>query len=103
MRTTTTNHALGCGRVQGRFGLFALHHFPFHRNKKGASRISGRAHCFYPYFQTSKSEGVNPPIFKIYISLRISGLEGIECFYPLDKIPGKTDFAGFPAAQGEPP
>jgi len=61
-------------------------------NKKGASRISGRACCFYLYFQTSKLEGVNPPNFEVYISILISGLGGIGGFYPLDKILGKSGF-----------
>jgi hypothetical protein len=73
--------------------------FPFHRNKKGANRISGRAHCFYLYFHTSKSEGVNPPIFHIYISIRISGLEEIDRFYPLDKIFGEAGFQLFAASR----
>jgi len=47
---------------------------------------------FYLYFQTSKLEGVNPPNFEIYISILISGLGGIEWFYPLDKILGEEGF-----------
>ena len=36
-------------------------------DKKGASRVSGRACLICFYFQISKLEGVNPPNFEIYI------------------------------------
>jgi hypothetical protein len=64
-------------------------------NKKGASRISGRACLIYFYFQTSKLEGVNPPNFEIYISSRISELREKGWFRGLDKFSAAERFLPF--------
>ena len=50
-------------------GVDCLISFSSDSNKKGASRISGRACLICFYFQTSKLEGVNPPNFEIHISI----------------------------------
>ncbi len=55
-------------------------------NKKDASRVSGRAVVFLFYFQTTKSQGVNPPNFELYISIRIRSLKENARSKGLDKI-----------------
>jgi hypothetical protein len=79
--------------ILGRFGYFALRHFSFlNPIKKTRAGFPVAPVVFIFYFQTSKLEGVNPPTFEVYISILISGLGGIDWFYPLDKILGKAAF-----------
>jgi hypothetical protein len=61
-------------------------------NKKGASRgFRSRLFGYRSYFYNSKLEGVNPPNFEIYISIRISSLEengrvrGLDNFSALER------------------
>jgi len=73
----------------GNLRFFLLPFFNLRSNKKGASRISGSRRYFCLYIQASKLEGVNPPNFELYISIRISGLRGNGRFWGLDKISAK--------------
>jgi hypothetical protein len=71
--------------------------------KKARSRISGRAVCFCLLFQTTKSKGVNPPNFELYISFRIRSLKENGRSRGLDKIfPEPRKRAGWPIQAGCP-
>jgi len=69
--------------------------FNLRSNKKARAGFPVRACYFCFYFQTSKLEGVNPPNFELYISMRISGLRENKWFKGLDKISAAGRFSEF--------
>jgi len=58
------------------------------RNVRAIQKSAGEmpALVIHLYFQTIRSEGVNPPFFKLYIRLAMKALKGIRGEKGLDNI-----------------
>jgi hypothetical protein len=74
-----------------RFGIFPFQ-FPI---KEARAGFPVAPVIFIFCFQTTKLEGLNPANFEVYVFILISGLEGIEWFYRLDKIFRESRILGF--------
>jgi len=60
--------------------------FRFAEIKKARAGFPVAPVCFFFYFQTTKSEGVNPPNFEVYISILIRSLRENGRSRGLDKV-----------------